>query len=259
MLNKPLVAVSAFAALAACSGGGGGSNMTSEAPLSVARVFSDGSGVARGKNVNDGSKSLFVAPDIAALVSEVNSGDGASGDELISSIEVVGPAPGGGVKGEGAISVGAEAANVDAVKHPDDTAAIFYFDQPNAGSMVVAIGVDHGSLPEGEFTYSGTLATGVRSQNPDIEYGTFTMDADFNAETFDFSGQTASDTLNAAGAINIEDGQFASNNVQFVTSGTQRGGRIYGNIHGSNGETVSGVAHSNESSPVYGAAFVSTN
>lgn len=259
MSIKLVPIIPAILAVSACSGGGGGSNTISEAPASVVRVFSDGSGVARGQNVNSGAKLLFVGPDIAQLVSDVNDGPAPDAPELFGNIEPVGSAPGGGIRQEGAISVGSVAANVTAVTNPDDTAGIFYFDDPNASSLVVASGSDHQSLPEGSFTYSGTLATGLRSTDPMIEYGTFTMDADFANQTFEFDGQTASDTLDAVGVIDVEDGQFSASNVQFVTSGTQRGGRLYGNVHGANGDAVSGVAHSGESSPVYGAAFVSTN
>ena len=258
MLNKPLVAVSVLAVLAACGGDGGGANSTLDANASTVRVFGDDSGIMRVVR-EDGSQGLFMISDVAEQVSLFNSNDAESDFNDTTDLSSSGTVVGGATQLEGASTIGNLAGNITALEHPDGVARIVYLEVPNYTAIAGAAGNPVGSLPSGSFTYQGTLATGLRTQDPQLEYGTFTMDADFNAQTFDFNGQTASDTLQATGAIDVADGQFTSSNVLFVTSGTQRGGRLYGSIHGPNGETVSGLAHSNESSPVYGAAFVSTN
>ncbi|WP_158547820.1 hypothetical protein [Rhodosalinus sediminis] len=158
MLKKSLISVPTLALLSAC-GGGGGNSSSSDPRADIARVFSDGSGVAR-VVFSDGAKSLVVTPNVANEVAYFNennvpdvttTGDAIEGDE----------APGGGITYEGAIIRGNRAANVTAVASPSQDAAIYYIDYVNDGAILRAEGAPHGSLPAGEFTYTGTMVIGL--------------------------------------------------------------------------------------------------
>lgn len=157
---------------------------------------------------------------------------------------------------EGTITIDGVAANVTAIEDLGGEAGLVLAEVPNIASIGMATGTALTGNPVGNQTYSGTFLMGPRSVNANQELGSFDMTADFNNDTYSFSGQTTNNSLNGNGVIDVVDGEFRSNNLSATTSGTSRSATMYGQLHGNDAKSVSGVFHTNESSADYVGGFV---
>ena len=254
-LNETL-AVCSVALLAACGGGSSGTSNNPTLSLSTVRVFSDNAGVARGTD-NAGNKIVLLAPNIAATVSAANSPSQQSvADAQVSDFPITRVLSTNANLRQGSMTVDGVAINVDVIEDLGGEAAVIIYDIPGYANAVMAFGSPNGSVPSGTYQYTGTLGTGVRSANPQIELGSFTLNANFNNQSFSINGSTLSDTLSGSGLIDNSAGTLSSSNLTMVTSGTNRTATLYGNFHGTSAQSVSGAFHTNEQNPVFAGAFV---
>jgi hypothetical protein len=255
MTAKTFLALPAIFALAACSGGGGGSS-SPVASYSTLKVFSDGTGVGSGV-AEDGSKVVFIAPEIAATVAEANDvTEQDIADINVSDFPVVQSLQTNANLREGTLTVNGVTANVTAVEDLGGEAGLVLLEIPNAASAGMATGSALTGNPVGTQTYSGTMTMGPRGVNSNQELGSFSMEADFDAETYTFSGTTNSNSVTGNGVIDIQSGTFSSNNLSAATNGTNRTATMYGQLHGNDAKSVSGVFHTNENSADYNGGFV---
>jgi hypothetical protein len=255
MRVKLLSSIIALALLAAC-GGGGGSGV---ATYSAMKVFSNGDGVGRGV-ANDGTKLVFIAPDLAAVITSANSATGQSVlDVQPSDIPVVQRLSSNANLRQGAVIVEGIATNVTIVEDDGGDASLILFDIPNLASLGMAGGSALTGNPTGSHAYNGTMSMGVRSSGgAGQQLGAFSMSAHFNTETYSFVGTTQSHSLTGTGLIDIPSGRFSSNSMNATTFGTSRGATMYGELHGNSANSVSGIFHTNESSATYSGGFVGT-
>ena len=248
------LAICSVALLAACGGGGGSaSNTPASLSLTTQRVFADRAGVARGTD-DSGNKVILITPEVAAVVSAP---DNSTADIQVSAFPVVRNLNTNARLRQGAITVDGVAVNVTVVEDNGGEAALALAEIPGFANQLMAISTPSTTLPSGNFQYSGTLATGVRNvNNPQVELGSFTLDANFNAQSFAINGSTTSDTVSGSGVIDNSSGKINSSNITMVTSGTNRTATLYGQFSGNNAESVSGVFHTNEQTPAYAGGFV---
>lgn len=251
---KGFMALASAGLLAAC-GGGGSSNTQVE--ISPERLFLDGAGVARGVAV-DGSSVLIMIDDVAGFVDfiQTNGIDNSTSGLAPSNFNVVQSLSTNANLRQGAINSGSIVGNVIIVEDLGGQAFNALIEIPGQEIMIFTRGSKFGSAPSGSFTYSGTFVTGLRSVTPEIEYGSFALTANFNNKTFSINASNAFDTLSGSGSVNTSNGELASNSLVMNTSGTSRTASLYGSLHGNNAESVSGMFHSNEASPVYAGTFV---
>jgi hypothetical protein len=81
-----------------------------------------------------------------------------------------------------------------------------------SGPNVVAEGARLTSIPTGQFTYRGGLIQSTQVNS--FTSGSFTMVADFNAATADFTANTLTNNISASNIpINVSTGTFSSNNL----------------------------------------------
>lgn len=252
--------------LSGCSSSGGGSNNgstvnntnTSNDSLSnftIAKAFGDGGGVATGIE-SDGSRSVFIAPEIIEVVQAANSVTESDLDSFeASDFPVVNTLPNANIR-QGAIISDGIVINITILEDLGGDFGLVLQEVPDIANALITIGTPLGTLPSGTFTYIGNLATGLRSVEPDVEFGNFTMDANFINGTFIFNGSTLSDTLSGNGFINTTTGSISSSSLSFNTGSTARTATMYGNFHGSSAQGVTGIFHSNESNPEYSGGFV---
>ena len=256
MTVKKLAILPAILALSACGGGSGGGTANPVVSYSTLKVFSDGAGVGSGVS-EDGSKAVFIAPEIATTVAEasdVTQQDIA--DINVSDFPVVQTLSTNANLREGTLTVDNVTVNVTAVEDLGGEAGLVILEIPNALSAGMATGTALTGNPIGTQTYSGTMTMGVRGVSPNQELGSFTMGADFNNETYTFNGSTTNNSLSGNGVIDIEAGTFSSNNLSATTNGTNRTATMYGQLHGNDAKSVSGVFHTNENSADYAGGFV---
>lgn len=261
MSIKKLTAIPVLLSLSACGGGGsggggGGGNSDPVASFSTLKVFSDGSGVGSGV-AEDGSRLVFIAPEIAAFVAEGNDLNAQDVPDLnISDFPVVQSLPTNANLREGTITENGVVFNVTFVEDLGGEGGLALLEIPNSASVGLATGSALTGNPIGSQTYSGTMTMGVRGATSNQEFGSFIMAADFDADTYAFDGATASNSLSGNGVIDIETGTFSSNGLNATTNGTNRTATMYGQLHGNDAESVSGVFHTNESNADYGGGFV---
>lgn len=266
MKFKGLIALPALSLLAACGGGStssSGGNINTPPPLvtptptvnfTTLRAFSDGAGVGRGV-ASDGSEAVFIAPEISAVVAEANQTSANPVNDIqFSDFAVVQTLPTAVVR-QGTVTFEGEVANVLIVEDNSGEAGLVYLEFPGFADAVFATGSAYGTAPNGAFTYNGVHVIGDRFSGG-TEDGNFTLTADFNNRTFGYSGATASTTLTGSGAIDTANGRFTSNNLSSNVSGSTNSASMYGQLHGSSAQAVSGVFHTNESDPNFAGAFV---
>ena len=253
--------------LSGCGSSGGGSNNgstvnntnTSNDSLSnftIVKAFGDGGGVATGIR-SDGSRSVVIAPEIVSIVESANNTNEDDLDDItVSDLSVVQTFQSNANLRSGAITIDGIVFNVTIIEDLGGNSELFFQEIPNIGNFLFTNGTPLGSVPIGMFNYNGTFAAGLRSIDPLIEYGNFTMSADFVNATFSFNGSTALDNLSGNGFININNGSISSNNMIFTTGSTSREASIYGNFHGSTAQGVSGIFHTNELDPSFAGGFV---
>ncbi|MFD1194020.1 hypothetical protein ACFQ3C_05005 [Seohaeicola saemankumensis] len=238
--------------LSAC--GGGSTSVVPSASFTTLRAFSDGAGVGRGV-ASDGTETVFIAPDIAAVVAGANQ---SSGNEVVdvqfSDFSVVQTLPTAVVR-SGTITVEGEVANVLIIEDNGGEAGLVYLEFPGYADAVFAVGSAYGAAPGGEFTYSGAHIVSNRIFGG-AEVGDFTLTANFTNGTFSYNGSTTNTSLTGSGGIDVANGRFASGSLTSTVSGSTATASMYGQLHGDTAQSVSGVFHTNEANPTYAGAFV---
>lgn len=246
-----ILATTAVLALTACGGGSSG------VPIEIRpeRIFSDGGGVASGKTTN-GSSFVYIIDDVGEFVDFVQTNN-TTGEGLdLNTFGIVQILPTNANVRQGAANNGSLVGNITVVDDLGGRADIRIFEFPNTNIIFATVGDKFVSSPIGSLTYNGTFITGYRDINPLIEYGSFTLNANFTNKTFFINGSNDYDTLSGSGTMNIATGTLSSNTLTMNTSGTGRAASLYGNLHGNNAESVSGMFHSNSASQYYIGAFV---
>jgi hypothetical protein len=253
MMVKLLAALAALALLAACGG-----SSTGSASYTTLKVFSNGDGVGRGV-ASDGTKMVFITPDVGTTVTAANNGSSDALNVTASDFPIVQNLATNANLRQGAVTIEGIAANVTIVEDLGGDASLILFDIPGYASLGMAGGSAMTGNPTGTHTYNGTMTMGSRSSGASgQQIGSFAMSADFNAETYSFSGATASHSLSGTGIIDTTSGRFASNTLNATTFGAARSATMYGELHGDAANSVSGVFHTNESSATYSGGFVGT-
>jgi len=143
-------------------------------------------------------------------------------------------------------------ATIDRVRHDvrlitddEDEAILFAYIDPDFNVALVTQGLPLDGVPSGLHTYTGTLYVySINASN----YGSFTLNADFSAETFTMTAATADATvsLTASGVIDKTEGTIGSSTATFTRSTVAGTGSIYGNLHGDRAGSVSGVFHARD-------------
>ena len=112
---------------------------------------------------------------------------------------------------------------------------------------------------QGKYVYQGTLASGQRSALGEVSTGGyFTMVADFGTTvgasgTYSYEGGHGDATLTASGPINLLTGRFGgtgtgtSAKFQENSDANEVDSTFYGQFHGSEVQSISGIWHTNES------------
>lgn len=254
MKFKFIAALAAVGTLAACGGSSTGSITSPTASFTTLRAFSDGAGVGRGV-ASDGTETVFIAPDIAAVVASANQSSGTPIENIqFSDFSVVQTLPTAVVR-EGTVTIEGEVANVVIVEDNGGEAGLVYVVFPGVADAVFASGSALGTAPNGTFTYNGVQVISDRFFGG-AEDGTFTLTADFTNRTFTYNGSTLSSTLTGSGTIDTANGRFASSNLSSTVGSDIGTASMYGQLHGSSAQSVSGVFHTNEADPFYAGAFV---
>ena len=251
MDKKLILAAPCLAMLAACGG-----SSTGEASYTALKVFSNGDGVARG-TASDGTKFVFITPDVGGLVTAANAGSSDAVNVTASDFPVVQNLATNAKLRQGAVTIEGIAANVTIVEDLGGDAKLVLFDIPNYASLGMAGGSALTGNPTGTHTYNGTMTMGSRlAGGAGQQFGSFSMSANFDTQAYSFSGSTANHSLNGTGLIDTASGRFSSNNLNATTFGTGRSATMYGELHGNAANSVSGVFHTNESSATYSGGFV---
>lgn len=232
--------------------GCGGDTNVQPANYSVTKVFSDGAGVLAGEQ--QGVKYVGIAPSITNTVAEANNSDSSSVNINASKFPIVDTYSTGNIR-SGAITVNNISVNVNIYQDNTDAAAIIYYEIPNQGNMIQAL-VDPYTAPSGTYSYTGLFAAGERTLNPYIEYGDFSMTADFSANTVSFNGQTNSYLLTGNAVLDSNAGTFNSNSFRFEDEYYYYSASIYGLMGGQGATATSGVFHTNDQGVDYAGAFV---
>ena len=251
-MNKKLVlAAPCLAMLAACGG-----SSTGAVSYTALKVFSNGDGVGRGV-ASDGTKLVFITPDVGATVEAANIGSSDALNVTASDFPVVQNLATNAKLRQGAVTIEGIAANVTIVEDLGGDASLILFDIPNYASLGMAGGSAMTGNPTGTHTYNGTMTMGSRSSGgAGQQLGSFAMSANFDTQAYSFSGSTTNHSLNGTGLIDTASGRFSSNNLNATTFGTERSATMYGELHGNAANSVSGVFHTNESSATYSGGFV---
>lgn len=259
MQARILWALTAVGVLAACGGGGGGVTTPSPAvTFSTLKSFSDGAGVGRGV-ATDGTEVVFIAPDISELVTAANQSSSSPLVDVQFSDFAVTETLSTAVVREGTISFGGEVAAVLIIEDNSGEAGVVYLDVPNYGTAVFATGSAYGAAPSGQFTYNGVNTITNRIDTGGA--GDFALTANFTNGTFTYNGNFsygASDSasLTGTGTIDTVNGRLDSSNLSANVAGSTSAATMYGQLHGTSAEAVSGVFHTNEANPNYAGAFV---
>ena len=252
-----LLGVNMLFVLGACGGGGGGGGGSSPSPVvtaSAIKVFEDGAGVALIQGVSNGNKVLILSPvitDVVAAASSLTSVPSGSGYSLTAS----GSTATATIK-TGTYTSDGITGNITEYTDNGGEAAILLLEVPSAFNAVYAGGNALNGIPSGTYTYSGLHAFGRRAVGVTPELGSFSMSADFSANTFSYSGSTTSSTLTGSGAIDSSAGRFTSTAMSLNAPLGSYSASLHGLLHGTNAAAVSGVYHSNDTYPDYAGAFV---
>ena len=134
-MNKKLIlAAPCLAMLAACGGGS-----TGAASYTALKVFSNGDGVARG-TASDGSKVVFITPDVGGLVTAANAGSSDALNVTANDFPIVQNLATNAKLRQGAVTIEGIAANVTIVEDLGGDAMLVLFDIPNYASLGMAAG-----------------------------------------------------------------------------------------------------------------------
>ena len=246
---KKLGSLVVLFSLAGC----GGDSNVQQAHFSVTKIFADSAGVFTG-TTEAGERAVGISPDVTNIVNGANNPQEESIDLNKSSFPIVNTYSQGNVR-SGAISDGSFSANVTIFEDSTGAADVVYMEMPNVANIVMA-SVEPYTAPTGSYSYTGLFAAAGRTVSPVIEYGTFTMAADFSANSVSFNGQTASYGLTGTAVLDTNAGTFNSNAFTFSDNYYTYSTSVYGLMGGSDATATSGVFHTNDQSVDYSGAFV---
>ena len=231
-------------------GCGGSQNVTE---FRVTKVFSDGAGVFTSTSKN-GNKGVGMAPEISSFVKTMKDPEDTSNDIVYSDFPIVRTYSHGNIR-SGALSDGNISANVTVFEDNSEDAGVVYMEIPGVANVVMAE-VGPYTAPTGPFSYSGLFSAADRTYSTSMEYGTFTMSADFSANTVAFDGQTSSYSLTGNAVLDSDAGTFNSTTFRFEDGYYYYDASIYGLMGGSGAKATSGVFHTNDRSVDYAGAFI---
>ena len=232
-------------------GGGGGPIVESANAL---RVFSDGSGVGKA-TASNGNKAYFISPEIISFVYLIQQDVSNTTDSDIDDLTLISS----GAKYE--IRAGFED-GIEIVGFfktgtygNSDASVIYlgdYFDQLTIASVSRLTGKLRGT-----YTYDGIYVVNDRLGYDFFEIGPSNITANFGNKTFNISAYSDNTQLNGSGFLDTSTGQISSTNLSFLRPGvSSSNATLIGAIGGSNGSGVSGVWHTNGSSPFYEGSFL---
>jgi len=230
---------------------------TSVVTYTTLSVFSDGGGVFRGLGNDTGKTLIGITPDVANVVASANdaaSSDSPSGIDpstfaLVSSNSL-------GTIRQGSLTVGSTAVNVTVYENIGETSALLYLAVPSDGSQLLALGDELSGLPTGTFRYTGQQTLGVRTSGSSPEVGSFALDANFDSNTFIYSGVTDNTTLGGSGVIDSSSGRLASTALALTTPIGNYTATMHGLFQGASAAGVTGVYHTNDTNPDFAGGFV---
>ena len=246
---KKLGSIVILFSLAGC----GGASNVQQASYNVNKIFADSAGVFTG-TTETGERAVGISPGVVDVVNAANNSESESIDIDIANFPVVDTYPQGVVR-SGAISTGTFAANVTIFIDSTEAADLIYMGIPGQSNLLMATVEDY-TAPTGSYSYTGLFAAAGRTVSPLVEYGTFTMEADFSANSVSFNGQTASYGLTGSAVLDANAGTFNSNTFRFEDADYYYDASIYGLMGGSGATATSGVFHTNDQSVDYSGAFL---
>lgn len=240
--------------LAAC-GGSGTSSPT--ANFSTLTVTGSGEGLARGVT-SDGRQALVFSSNIVELVAAANSSASNNLSVSASDFPIV-STNGNVVLRQGTGTAGGFTFNVRAMEDTrvSNAGVVFIEDAAGSADTTIVSGAAYSNAPQsGAYTYNGTQTSTPRSNIAPNAIGTFTMTADFGAQTFSYSGSSGNLSVSSTGSLDTANGRFAANNASINDAGTAYTGTMHGLLHGSAATSTSGIFYTNSSYPQYTGAFI---
>jgi len=261
MFKHSMLSMAALFALSGCLGGGGGSSSSvsgSANSVSIVKTFSDGAGVARAQEIDpdDGSIAnvVIIAPQIANIEAAFNRVATDGSLETFTN-ESATPLGNGMFLFTGQSTFDGAAVDVRAlIDDTDDDNGVFLISNNNFNTGF-ASGIPLVGTPVGNHTFTGPMSMGPRGVVASQELGSFNLIANFNANSYNFSGTTANNSLAGSGSFDLQAGTFTSESFTATTNGTVRGATVHGLLHGNGATAVSGVFHTNENSPTHAGGF----
>lgn len=256
-MHHRFLAITALVVSSLTTACGGGSDADSPADRATAvplRAFADGSGIGRQGSL------LFYVPDLGESVKAANESDGTGNGLSLpddSNLPVVAQYPVANLR-RGVATFEGDTFNVAVLadKRSDELAAAF-IELPGAADIVVVGGLPLTGMPNsGSHRYTGTHSASERSFLAPAQIGAFTLDVNFSARTFVFSGQTATFRATASGSIDATTGLFASASVTVMAEGRSYVGHLYGLLHGQGAGAVTGIIVTDDFQADYSAAFL---
>lgn len=158
---------------------------------------------------------------------------------------------------KGTLSVWGIQTNVTVYESNDETASLVDL-KPNGGNYMVTIGTPYTKPPTGTYTYSGLFAVSHNNAwnkpvNQDWkEFGTLSLTASFDQNWVTVGGATSNYTFSAQASMNSNTG-FYTGTGRLVGQSSSDAVTVYGDFHGTNASSVTGVFHTNDGMPdIYG-------
>lgn len=240
MTTAKALSLVSFLIVAGC--GGSSTSSGGSTSFTALSLLSTGQGVARGIDAN-GEQALIYTSEIAEFLAGANSTNDAALDVSISDLPVTSTV-GNRVIRKGLITSGDTLFNVRAIEYTGASAV--FIETPGFVDTTMVTGSAFSSPPStGTYTYTGTQTIHSRTTVAPGSYGSFSMDVDFGADTFSYSGSSGSFTISGIGSVDNVNGRFSTNGLSVLhTAGYDYRGTMYGQLHGSGATATSGVFHS---------------
>lgn len=258
---KIILATASVALLAACGGGGGGVEQAKEEPIKITAlvVLSNGQGV--GRITGGDSVGLVYSPQITSFITGANAASENGESSSISldpnNFPVVSTTQRTETR-RGTITADGSTFNVTALKNNLTTdAGGIYFEVPSEPDILMVVGDPPSAIPTtGTATYTGFFTQNAPSVIAPGQIGTFVMNVNFGSRTFTINASTSSLALSGNGVINSTTGLYVSTNINVAINGLSYVASLYGNLNGIAAKSVSGLFHTNDSSPDFAGSFV---
>lgn len=250
---KYIAAISATLGLAAC--GGGGSVSQSYSSVSV---LNDGSGVAKANL--DSTTALVLIPNVDTYIANGNAGLNGAGDDNfeLNQVPIIGTTSVATIR-QGAVSASdGISQNITVYEINDATEGFGLVELPQYGVsyFIAASEKPLSNVPSGTFTYTGNQVVRHWQGGSFKEFGDVTINADFTNKSFDYTGSSSNAALNGTGYLDTSTGRLTDVDASLTANGSTYTATIHGLLSGSGASSVTGVFHSNDSTPDYAGAFV---